>query len=72
MAIVKSGVASYGRSIVIVKQLTTCDSCDKEKECVCIDSSCSPYELIEGKDPFEYSEYGPGCICFECIQKLYS
>ena len=59
MFIVKEGAAGYGRSIVIVKQVETCDSCGKKKVCVCIDSSCCG--LVDEKNPFERSEYGPGC-----------
>jgi hypothetical protein len=49
--------ANYSRTGVIMITAGTCNVCNKETTVLYIDTS-------EG-------EYGPGCICKECIMKLF-
>lgn len=50
--------AKWNRAGTIKLERRRCNGCRKRKLCLCIDSS-------EG-------EYGPGCICQDCVNELFA
>ncbi len=50
--------AMYCRTGTIILDEGECDVCGASAPCICVDSSMD--------------EYGPGCICQECVDKAFS